>query len=90
MKLSQIRKARARGHVSSKEWKAICNMMGRGLKTSIDDVCIEFYNGGKKPVAMLQRGDRHAKVYASACRDEAEVKRYHLGLAEARYDISRC
>lgn len=88
LKLKDIRRMRARGAITGKEWAVICNMQGRGLKTTIDDVCIEFYNGSKDPVARVQRGRDSARLYPSACSDEAEATRYRLGLVAAKYDVT--
>jgi hypothetical protein len=91
MNLSQIRRQRARLSVSRNEYEGICNLLGRAkLKTTIDDRCIEFYNGGEKPVARMSRHSTRAEVMKCACCDDTQAASIESGLKTAGYVVTRC
>ncbi|MFH1064592.1 MAG: hypothetical protein V1729_05905 [Candidatus Woesearchaeota archaeon] len=88
---------RLMGELSGIEYQVINNMWGRGLKASIDDKTIAFYNGGNQPVAEVQRGTNVARLYPAHCGSEDNATRYSSGIEAVvcpkklpAYDVARC
>lgn len=91
LSLSQIRRQRARLSISRDEYEGICNLLGRAkLETTIGDRCIEFYNGGDKPVVRMSRHSTRAEVMRSACCDDTQAASLESGLKTAGYLVTRC
>lgn len=89
VKPGQLMKMRSTGQLSQLELTATMNLMGRGLKASIDEKAIYFQNGGEGPSARIKRGRDVAVVFAQYCHGEEQIKQYMSGLQAAGYNPQR-
>ena len=85
LKPRQVQKMRCIGALTDREFNAINNMQGRGLRPRLGDDRIYFGDAKNRPVAAVHRSEDKAVVYQSTCTPE-ELRRYGLGLQSAGYD----
>ncbi|MFC1740930.1 hypothetical protein ACFL3V_00135 [Nanoarchaeota archaeon] len=89
LKPKAMMQMRCIGELSQKEFEAIKNLQGRGLKPSIDNKAIYFKNGGEEYAARIKRGKEVAVVFQDGCYDEQQIQQYLSGLEAAGYEPNK-